>query len=71
MKFVSLGCSIFCFAGDLQDEEQLLEWILSDSNLELPDQIEEVNAKMLAKKIESSPNLVVYFCKLIFFGTWY
>ncbi|XP_065578951.1 uncharacterized protein LOC136039286 isoform X4 [Artemia franciscana] len=49
------------YTGDLQDEEQLLEWILSDSNLELPDQIEEVNAKMLAKKIESSPNLVVYF----------
>lgn len=47
--------------GDLRNEDSVLEWLIDDDNRELQDEIEDVNARMLQKLVDSSPLLVVYF----------
>lgn len=49
------------YKSDLRDEEIVLEWILSDKTLQMADEIEEVNEKMLDKLIERYQLLAVYF----------
>ncbi|CAG9857811.1 unnamed protein product [Phyllotreta striolata] len=49
------------FEGDLQNEQSVLEWLTDDDNRELEDQIESVNERMLARLLNSSPFLAVFF----------
>ncbi|GFT85172.1 uncharacterized protein TNCV_496331 [Trichonephila clavipes] len=47
------------FDGDLKDEEKVLAWLTDLDSMELPDKIEEVNAKILENLIEDSDYLAV------------
>nr|CAG4638530.1 EOG090X0856 [Cyclestheria hislopi] len=49
------------YKGDISDEKKVLAWFTDESNLELVDQIEEVNERMLRKLISTSPNVVAFF----------
>lgn len=51
------------FEGDLQNEDSVLEWLIDDDNRELADEIESVNERMLARLLNESPFLAVFFCK--------
>lgn len=47
------------------DEEGVLDFLTSLEAMDLPDRIEEVNAKILAKIIEDTDYVAVLFCKYI------
>merc|ERR1711911_106386 len=49
-------------AGDLLDEDQVLEFLTSLEAMELPDQIEEVNAKIFDKIVQDADFVAVCFC---------
>jgi len=51
------------YAGDLYDEEAILNWLLTQKN---PgnDVIEDLEGARLKRLIEESPAIAVYFCKL-------
>lgn len=55
---------LFLFLGDLMDEENVLDFLTSLEAMDLPDRIEEVNAKILEKIIEDTEFVAVLFCKL-------
>lgn len=50
------------YAGDLYDEEAILNWLLTQKN---PggDIIEDLEGAKLKKLIEESPSIAVYFCE--------
>lgn len=50
------------YAGDLYDEEAILNWLLTQKN---PggDVIEDLEGQKLKRLIEESPSIAVYFCK--------
>ncbi|KAJ8675217.1 hypothetical protein QAD02_011003, partial [Eretmocerus hayati] len=50
------------YEGDLMDEENVLEFLTSLEAMDLPDRIEEVNAKILEKTVEESDFVAVLFC---------
>lgn len=54
------------YDGDLMDEEGVLDFLTSLEAMDLPDRIEEVNAKILAKIIEDTDYVAVLFCKYMF-----
>lgn len=54
------------YDGDLMDEEGVLDFLTSLEAMDLPDRIEEVNAKILAKIIEDTEYVAVLFCKYFF-----
>lgn len=45
------------------DEEGVLDFLTSLEAMDLPDRIEEVNAKILVKIIEDTDYVAVLFCK--------
>lgn len=45
------------------DEENVLEFLTSLEAMDLPDRIEEVNAKILEKIVEDTDYVAVLFCK--------
>lgn len=47
------------------DEEGVLDFLTSLEAMDLPDRIEEVNAKILSKIIEETDYVAVLFCKYI------
>ncbi|XP_046651298.1 uncharacterized protein LOC124342369 isoform X3 [Daphnia pulicaria] len=49
------------YKGEIGDEKKVLAWFTDQGNLELADQIEEVNEKMLKKLIGSSAHVVAFF----------
>lgn len=49
------------YSGDLKDEDKVLAWLTDDNTLEIPDQIEEVNSKMLEKILDTSEHVAVFF----------
>lgn len=51
------------FAGDIDDEEEVLDWLTDPENMELTDHIERVNRKMFQKIQQNSEYLAVFFCK--------
>lgn len=51
------------YDGDLMDEEGVLDFLTSLEAMDLPDRIEEVNAKILSKIIEETDYVAVLFCK--------
>ncbi|KOB72664.1 Protein disulfide-isomerase A5, partial [Operophtera brumata] len=51
------------YDGDLMDEESVLDFLTSLEAMDLPDRIEEVNQKILAKIIEDTDYVAVLFYK--------
>ena len=56
------------YDGDLQNEEEVLDWLTSDESMDLPDRIEEVNAKILQNYIDEHDFVAVLFCMFLFFN---
>ncbi|XP_075553237.1 hulk isoform X4 [Dermacentor variabilis] len=51
------------YKGDLMDEDEILKWMTSEETLDIPDQIESVNQKMLEKLLSTSDYVAVFFTK--------
>ena len=47
----------------MTDDEEVLKFLTSLDIMELPDQIEEVNAKTLDKIIDENEHVAAFFCK--------
>lgn len=62
-KLIEVTDCPFGKTGDLLDEDQVLEFLTSLEAMELPDQIEEVNANILGKIVEDQDYVAVLFCK--------
>ncbi|XP_017783300.1 PREDICTED: uncharacterized protein LOC108567391 isoform X1 [Nicrophorus vespilloides] len=50
------------YEGDLMDEENVLDFLTSLEAMDLPDRIEEVNARILDKIVEETDYVAVLFC---------
>ena len=53
------------FEGEMTDPESLMDFLASPEAMELPDQIEEVNAKQLDKLVQEKMFVAVFFCKYL------
>lgn len=62
MHLNSLGKPIN-YDGDIDDEEELLDWLTNPDNMEMTDSIERANRKMFEKIRKASDYLAVFFCK--------
>lgn len=51
------------YDGDIDDEEEILDWLTLPDNMEMTDHIERVNRKMFQKIRQTSDYLAVFFCK--------
>ena len=51
------------YDGDIDDEEELLDWLTDPENMELTDHIERVNRKMFEKIRQRSDYVAVFLCK--------
>lgn len=51
------------YDGDLDDEEELLDWLTNPENMEMTDHIEQVNRKMFQKIRQNSEYVAVFFCE--------
>ncbi|XP_037956564.1 uncharacterized protein LOC119686146 isoform X8 [Teleopsis dalmanni] len=49
------------YDGDIDDEEEILDWLTSPANMEMTDHIEQVNRKMFEKIRKTSDYLAVIF----------
>ena len=49
--------------GDIDDDEELLDWLTDPINMELTEHIEKVNRKMFKKIRQTSDYVAVFFCK--------
>lgn len=49
------------------DEENVLDFLTSLEAMDLPDRIEEVNAKILGKIVEDTEFVAVLFCEFSFY----
>lgn len=54
------------FIGDIDDDEELLDWLTDPANMELTEQIERVNRKMFGKLRQTSDYIAVFFCEFLF-----
>lgn len=55
------------YTGDLEDEDEVLTWLIDEDTLKVPGRIEEVNTKMLEKILSEKKFVVVFFCEYFFF----
>ena len=55
------------YDGDIDDEEEILDWLTDPENMELTDHIERVNRKMFEKIRQRSDYVAVFICK---YGFW-
>jgi len=55
----------YFFSGDIDDDEELLDWLTDPGNMELTDHIERVNRKMFDKIRQTSDYLAVFFCEYL------
>lgn len=53
------------YDGDIDDEEEILDWLTNPENMELTDHIERINKKMFQKVRQTTDYLAVFFCKCI------
>lgn len=51
------------YDGDIDDEEEVLDWLTDPDNMELTDSIERVNRKMFDKIRARSDYLAAFLCK--------
>ncbi|XP_012276468.1 uncharacterized protein LOC105697598 isoform X2 [Orussus abietinus] len=49
------------YDGDIDDEEEILDWLTNPENMELTDHIERINRKMFDKVRQTSDYLAVFF----------
>ena len=63
VKFLCFDTGNYCVAGDLMDEDAVLDFLTSLESMDLPDRIEEVNAKILDKIVEDNNYVAVLFCE--------
>ncbi|XP_013144969.1 PREDICTED: uncharacterized protein LOC106108359 isoform X2 [Papilio polytes] len=49
------------YDGDIDDEEEILDWLTNPENMELTDHIEKVNRKMFQKIRQTSDYVAVFF----------
>ncbi|XP_044009391.1 uncharacterized protein LOC122853163 isoform X2 [Aphidius gifuensis] len=49
------------YDGDMDDEEEILDWLTNPDNMELTDHIERINRKMFHKIRQTSDYVAVYF----------
>ncbi|XP_050667523.1 uncharacterized protein LOC126967136 isoform X2 [Leptidea sinapis] len=49
------------YDGDMDDEEEILDWLTNPENMELTDHIEKVNKKMFQKLRQTSDYVAVFF----------
>jgi hypothetical protein len=54
------------YDGDIDDEEELLDWLTNPENMEMTDAIERVNKRMFGKIRQASDYLAVFFCELTY-----
>lgn len=54
----------FC-AGDIDDDEELLDWLTDPQNMELTEHIEKVNRKMFNKIRQTSDYIAAFFCEFL------
>lgn len=54
------------YDGDIDDEEEILDWLTNPENMELTDHIEKVNKKMFQKIRQTSDYVAVFFCECCF-----
>lgn len=54
------------YDGDIDDEEEILDWLTDPENMELTDHIEKVNRKMFDKIRQRSDYVAAFLCKLFF-----
>ncbi|CAD1470032.1 unnamed protein product, partial [Heterotrigona itama] len=52
------------YDGDIDDEEEILDWLTNPENMELTDHIERINKKMFQKIRQTTDYLAVFFYKL-------
>lgn len=58
------------YDGDIDDEEEILDWLTNPENMELTDHIERVNRKMFHKIRQTSDYVAVFFCEYIISHPW-
>ena len=51
------------YDGDIDDEEEILDWLTNPENMELTDHIERINKKMFQKIRQTTDYLAVFFCE--------
>lgn len=51
------------YDGEIDDEEELLDWLTNPDNMQLTDRIESVNKRMFQKIRQTSDYVAVFFCK--------
>lgn len=51
------------YDGDIDDEEEILDWLANPENMELTDHIERINKKMFQKVRQTTDYLAVFFCE--------
>jgi len=49
----------------LEDEDEVLTWLIDEETLKVPGRIEEVNTKMLEKILNEKQFVVVFFCMFL------
>jgi len=54
------------YDGDIDDEEEILDWLTNPDNMEMTDSIERANRKMFEKMRKASDYLAVFFCNYCF-----
>lgn len=55
------------YDGEIDDEEEILDWLTNPENMEMTDSIERANRKMFEKIRKASDFLAVFFCKTFIF----
>lgn len=58
------------YDGDIDDEEEVLDWLTDPENMELTDHIERVNRKMFEKIRQRSDYVAVFLCEYILRVKW-
>lgn len=61
--FFSISGKPINYDGDIDDEEEILDWLTNPDNMEMTDSIERANRKMFEKMKKASDYLAVFFCK--------
>lgn len=54
--------SVFIFVGSLDEEEEVLQWLITQKT---EDRIELITRVMLEDMVEETQYLAVYFCKFL------
>lgn len=62
--FINTGKPIN-YDGDMDDEEEILDWLTNPENMEMTDSIERANRKMFEKIRKASDYLAVFFCEFL------